>query len=255
MIVCIENCTPYPLQLHDVQTNSGMWRTMAPSLIKAGAPLLPTLAVFATESIGAGTDAQITLKIDIPVSSANVQDQAPTSLAEPEPDPRSSDALANDNPEGLCDEKSPTAERGEGTATEGGAAQVNTASITTKAGSVRRTTVVLRWVNPKIGKRKWVEVKTSFQQSSARSAAADDTNVVIYWDEPEQRDTSRVTFRAMLEPNAEEIYYSSSSDPSVSEKYRKRFSPIPVLDLGGESPSSAEEGVPPDSEEVGSGNA
>lgn len=249
MLVCIENCTPYPLQLDDQHLYSGMWRTMPPSLIKAGELQLPTVAVFATESTGAGTDAQITLTVDIPMldgSTSTKAEHGPVDAA--------------------CESGGPD-ERNE---TGGGSAQTETAATAAKTGGARRTTVVLRWANPKLMQRKSVEVKTSFQHSSASSGAAGETNAVIYWDEPEQRDTSRVTFRVVLERDAEEIDYtplSSSSDPSTLEKYRERFTPIPTLEpLDGSAlsqlqltPTSApaEEGVPPDvsAEEVRSEHA
>lgn len=217
MLVCIENCTPYPLQLDDQQTKSGMWRTLPPSLIKAGAPQLPTVAVFATESTGAGTDAQITLTIDIPILTTASQESEAESAA------------------------------------------TDTAAMATTAGGVRRTTVMLRWVNPKVSRLKVVEVKTSFQHLSAASDSAGESNVVVYWDEPEQRDTSRVTFRVALQRYAEEIHYTptSTADPVALVKYREQFSPIPTLDppsrgstLAPALTASAEEGVPPDGEEV-----
>lgn len=251
MLVCVENCTPYPLQLDDQQTKSGMWRTLPPSLIKAGTLQLPTVAVFATESTGAGTDAQITLTVDIPMVDESTSMEA-----------------GHGPVDAVCE----SGERDEGDETGGESAQTETVAAAAKTGGVRRTTVTLRWVNPKVSvtQRKSVEVKTSFQHSSASSSAVGETNAVVYWDEPEQRDTSRVTFRVVLERDAEEIDYtplSSSSDPSALDEYRMRFTPIPTLDpLDGSAPpqleltpiaAPAEEGVPPDvsAEEGSSDNA
>ena len=133
--------------------------------------------------------------------------------------------------------------------------------MATTPGGVRRTTVLLRWVNPKVSRLKVVEDKTSFQHLSAASDSAGGNNVVVYWDEPEQRDTSRVTFRVALERYAEEIHYTptSTADPVALVKYREQFSPIPTLDppsrgstLAPALTASAEEGVPPDGEEVAS---
>lgn len=238
MLVCVENCTPYPLQLDAHQTKSGMWRTLPPSLIKAGTLQLPTVAVFATESTGAGTDAQVTLTVDIPNESTSTE--------------------AGYGPmDAVCE----SGERDEGYETGERNAQTKTAATDAKTGGVRRTTVNLRWVNPKVSvtQRKSVEIKTSFQHSSASPAVAGEANAVVYWDEPEQRDTSRVTFRVVLERDAVEIDYtplSYSSDPSALEEYRKRFTPIPTLvPLDGSAPPQldptptavpAEEGVPPD---------
>ena len=201
-----------------------MWRTLPPCLIKAGYPHLPTVAVFATESVGAGTDAQITLTVDIPM-----------------------------------DVEAAAADGG------GGGGDV---------GGVWRATIMLRWVNPKIGMMgKWVEVVTSFRgrDSGSKQAGRDggkDLVPVVYWDEPEQRDTSRVSFRIALEPLADvadaggggggQIQYmpSNLSAEQQTQKAKSRFSSIPPLPPPPTSSltpppgdAATEEGVPPEQEQ------
>ena len=106
---------------------------------------------------------------------------------------------------------------------------------------VARATVMLRWVNPWMNsaKGKWVEVVTQFDCSPGP---------VVHWDEPEQRDSSKVTFRIELQEGATQMRYNPDS-PSFDPNLKGRFSPLPPLPPppGEAQPQAApvEEGVPP----------
>ena len=106
---------------------------------------------------------------------------------------------------------------------------------------VARATVMLRWVNPWMNsaKGKWVEVVTQFDCSPGP---------VVHWDEPEQRDSSKVTFRIELQEGATQMRYNPDS-PSFDPNLKGRFSPLPPLPSppGEAQPQAApvEEGVPP----------
>ena len=189
MLVAVENCTPVTLQLDKLHTTSGMFRTHPPDQVVPGLPHEPKVAVFATESAGAGTDAFVTYTLDIPVDVSR------------------------------------------------GGSRVS-AGVGGQAG-VARATVMLRWVNPWMNsaKGKWVEVMTQFDCSPGP---------VVHWDEPEQRDSSKVTFRIELEEGATQLRYNPDS-PSFDRSLNGRFSPLPPLPSppGEAQAAPVEEGVPP----------
>ena len=189
MLVAVENCTPVTLQLEKQHTTSGMFRTHPPDQVVPGLPHEPKVAVFATESAGAGTDAFVTYTLDIPVDVSR------------------------------------------------GGSRVS-AGVGGQAG-VARATVMLRWVNPWMNsaKGKWVEVVTKFDCSPGP---------VVHWDEPEQRDSSKVTFRIELEEGATQMRYNPDS-PSFDPSLNGRFSPLPPLPSppGEAQAAPVEEGVPP----------